>query len=625
METSSPADARRGRGGTQRGETWVWLLPAVVAIALYLPALRDGFALDDVPIIATDRLLHRLPALAAVLARPYWYDKQLLYRPLTTLAFALEWAAGGGTPVLFHAVNIGWHATVAGLVARVTQRWWSPLAAAAAGVWFAVTPVHAEAVVNIVGRSELVCGAALLMLVLLATRPASRGAATAPTDAPDRRPGDAPGDAPGSGRAEWWTAFALAAAAMASKETGVVAPAVVWAAAITPMPGEEGEEGKRRRRAWRLAHGAAAAVVALLIARWLVLGRLGGDDPHYAFRLAGPAGGTLLALATVPRAVALLAFPQPPRLDYSPPDAVALHPDPTLVALGALLVIAAVLTLARHARRPTPWGAIASLSLLTYLPVSNLLFRTGVVLADRTLYSPSVAVAAAAGAAFALCTGTREARPARGTRGAWTAWPIWPLLRRRVPGAAAVATGWVGARRGPAAGLARLRALLLAAPRAVAPTRAPTRTLARTLAGTFAVALTGVALVGAVTAVTAIGDRSPSSFIGHYMCAEAADDSGHVAAAGVEYAAAVALAPHHASLLYRAGANALRRQDTALAHTLLARAVGLDPGHIRARAALAALDLRAGDTTTAVSLLRDGLARDSTQRTWRIALHTLGR
>ena len=41
------------------------------------------------------------------------------------------------------------------------------------------------------------------------------------------------------------------------------------------------------------------------------------------------------------------------------------------------------------------WIAIA------FLPVSNLLFSTGVLLAERTLYLPSVGLALAAGAALA--------------------------------------------------------------------------------------------------------------------------------------------------------------------------------------------------------------------------------
>jgi hypothetical protein len=392
---------------------WV---PAVVAVLCYLPALRDGFALDDVVIIANDAAIHHLSTLVAALGRPYWYDVGHLYRPLTTLSFGLEWTAGHGTPLLFHAVNIAWHAGISALVAKLALRWWPAPAALAAGLWYAIHPVHAEAVANIVGRSELVCGGALLGLALLATTapPAIGPAGTVRT---------------GRERLTLWLAFGLAACAMASKETGVVAPAVVWAAAITPLANDGRTAAARRVLALRLASAGAAGVGCLLAARWLILGTLAGDAPHYAFELARGWHGRLLALATVPHGLSLMLVPQPPRLDYSPPDALILHPDPALVALGAAIVVAAIAVLWRHARKPAPWSFVAAYGALTYAPVSNLLVRSGVVLADRTLYSPSVAIAIAAGAGI-LAAWTARKWVAVGAAGAIAA---FAAIRDRSP------------------------------------------------------------------------------------------------------------------------------------------------------------------------------------------------
>jgi protein O-mannosyl-transferase len=538
----------------------VWF-PALVAVICYLPALRNGFALDDRIIIADDGPLHALGTLAGALGRAYWYDAGHLYRPLTTLAFGLEWAVGRGSPLVFHAVNLMWHAVVASLVARLALRWWPPVAAGAAGLWFAVHPVHAEAVANIVGRSELVCGAALIGLALLA--------------APPPRPRGGTGATEGSSprvvtRLTLWLAFGLAASAMASKETGVVAPAIAWAAAVTPLHGDARSNAQRRADAWRLTRAAAAGVVCLLAARWLVLGTLAGDDPHYAFTLATGWRGTALALATVPRAVALVLVPQWPRLDYSPPDSDILHPNAALVCVGALLVVAGAAAVAAHVRRPARWSFAACLAACTYAPVSNLMVRTGVVLADRTLYAPSVAVALAVGAAIgAACTGATAPR-------------------RRLVMAGAGALAAIGGAIGAAIAV-RASAVWRDTP----------------------------------TAFAAIRDRSPTSYVGHFMCAEAKDATGDPRGARAEYAAAIALTPHHAPLLYMAAANALRLHDTAAARMLLARAVALRPDPPRPRTALIALDLEHGDTVAARQLLRDGLARDSTQRQWRSELQGL--
>lgn len=163
------------------GPGWVVWVPAIVALLCYLPALRNGFALDDVVIIADNAAIHRLSTLVAALGRPYWYNVGHLYRPLTTLSFGLEWTAGRGSPLLFHAVNVAWQAGISALVARLALQWWPATAALAAGLWFAIHPVHAEAVANIVGRSELVCAAALLALALLGTAPpGSEPSATGP-------------------------------------------------------------------------------------------------------------------------------------------------------------------------------------------------------------------------------------------------------------------------------------------------------------------------------------------------------------------------------------------------------------------------------------------------------------
>jgi hypothetical protein len=268
----------------------------------------------------------------------------------------------------------------------------------------------------------------------------------------------------------------------------------------------------------------------------------------------------------VPRAVSLMLLPQWPRLDYSPPDSEILHPNAALACVGAVLVLAGAAAVATHMRRPAPWSFVACLAACTYAPVSNLVVRTGVVVADRTLYAPSVAVALAVGATIgAACAGATAAR-------------------RRLVVAGAGALAAMGA---------------AIAVRAVGAWR------------------------DTPTAFAAIRDRSPTSYVGHFMCAEARDAAGDPRGARDEYAAAIALTPHHAPLLYMAAANALRLRDTAAARALLARAVTLEPDPPRPRTALIALYLDHGDTVAARQLLRDGLARDSTQRQWRSELQGL--
>src|SRR5258708_31525497 len=88
------------------------------------------------------------------------------YRPLTILAYSLEWAAGHGKPWLFHAVNIGMYAAISVAVFYLAETCLPFAAAWVAAALFAVHPVHVEAVASVVGQSELL--AALFMIPAVA-------------------------------------------------------------------------------------------------------------------------------------------------------------------------------------------------------------------------------------------------------------------------------------------------------------------------------------------------------------------------------------------------------------------------------------------------------------------------
>ena len=274
----------------------------------------------------------------------------------------------------------------------------------------------------------------------------------------------------------------LSLCAIASKETGAVAPVIVWLAALTPLPGDKHPMADLSPTSMATRRCSTGGVLVMLAARFMVLGTFAGDEPHYAFRLVSWWRSTAFALATVPHAIGLVLLPQPPRLDYSPPDADVLRPAILLVLLGAMLVLVAALVAWRTSRRPSGWSFVACFAACAYLPASNLLLHTGVVLADRTLYSPSVSAALAAGAAVAS---------------AWTA-RRWLLM----------------------AGMGLL-------------------------AGLGAVFTIGSlsSWRDSPTAFAAIRDRSPTSYIGHFMMAKVEDASGDAAGAHAEYAIAIALCP----------------------------------------------------------------------------------
>src|SRR5258705_12308346 len=105
----------------------------------------------------------------------------------------------------------------------------------------------------------------------------------------------------------------------------------------------------------------------------------------------------------------LLVFPLTLRVDYAPAERTivqSITDGRFAIGLACLAVWAALLMLAwRRQRRFEAFGL--GWVAITFLPVSNLLFSTGILLAERTLYLPSVGLALAAGAGLARLPGQR--------------------------------------------------------------------------------------------------------------------------------------------------------------------------------------------------------------------------
>jgi hypothetical protein len=343
---------------------------AATAVVVYLGALRNGYALDDVFIIAVNPLTHRLAGVWQAFWEPYWPAAfgAAMYRPLAIASYTLDLHLGH--VAWLHAANLLWHAAVSVAVALATRRWTgSDTAAWLAGLLFAVHPVHVEAVANLVGRTELMaalCTIAAVYAALALDRP------------------------------EW--SLAALALGLLSKENAAVAPALIawgWLLGF-------GRPSARRR--WSYVAGWTCLGLLYLMVRWGVLHPYQGMA-HLAavFVGAGPLAIRLTAVAAGADVLRLLIFPLALRVDYSPAErTLVTSPLDVRFLVGLLCVLAwgGLMWLAwRRGRRVEVfglgWVAIA------LLPVANLFFPTGVFVAERTLYLPSVGLAVAFGAALA--------------------------------------------------------------------------------------------------------------------------------------------------------------------------------------------------------------------------------
>lgn len=335
----------------------------VVAVGLYLPTLRYGFVQDDRAIIAQNPAAHSIPAAARAFDDPYWPPESGggLYRPLTILTYAVDWTLSGGSPGWMHAVNALLHGVVTVLLVAVLLRWLPVPGAVAAGLVFALHPVHVEGVASLVSRAELLVAAGALGAVLLARR---------------RR---------------WNAAVTCAAAAMLSKEHGVVAGVLILL--------DDWLESGGRPRYPRGLYIALAIVTGAYLAAWLAVGRAGLSDVAPPFHGAGAWERLAVALPAVWRAATLLVWPVDLSADYSP-QVIPARTGPSAAMVLGLLVVLGLLWLSWRWRRRAPLLVFAgAATALAYLPTSNLLFASGVVLAERALYLPVLLPAAGFGMA----------------------------------------------------------------------------------------------------------------------------------------------------------------------------------------------------------------------------------
>jgi len=352
----------------------LYLVVAACALVPYVPALWNGFAMDDLYIIVWNPLVHSLHGAWRAFGGPYWPPDLggQMYRPLPLATFALDWSLARGHPALFHAMNLLWHAGAALLVTTLTRRWADWTAALVAGVIFAVHPVHVEAVANVIGVGELMTAVGVCLAVYAAVVRQN----------------------------VLWSGAALLLG-LFSKENAVVAPALIGWAWIVGAP--LALRPDRRRlfmfvASWVVIAGVYVAVRAVVLQPYA---RLHATAPVFLGESAF--AGRLTAVAALGDVVRLLVLPLTLRVDYAPAERTIVRSmldGRFVIGLACLVLWAALLVLAwRRQRRVEAYGLgwIA----IAFLPVSNLLFSTGVLLAERTLYLPSVGLALAAGTALA--------------------------------------------------------------------------------------------------------------------------------------------------------------------------------------------------------------------------------
>ncbi|HEY4139057.1 MAG TPA: hypothetical protein VGN65_11420, partial [Casimicrobiaceae bacterium] len=80
---------------------------AVVAIVACVAGIGNEFAQDDIYLIQENARIHNLANVIEMFRSPFWPApfSPDLYRPLTSLLLALQYAIGAGEPTIFRMVS----------------------------------------------------------------------------------------------------------------------------------------------------------------------------------------------------------------------------------------------------------------------------------------------------------------------------------------------------------------------------------------------------------------------------------------------------------------------------------------------------------------------------------------
>lgn len=374
---------------------WALLLGVVL---LYSPSLRNGYVMDDEPIVGSTWIRERgkpdpvmtraaneswFHYFGKLFVTHYWNTESHndgLYRPTATFSYAVVYQLAGrhlaAEELPQHVVNVLCHAWAVWLVVLLSLRFGlSPTASLLCGVLFGVHAIHSEVVSGIVGRAEMFAFCFGAQALLCFARPGLRNAGLAAL---------------------------LFLAAFGAKESALAwipfALCFQLARGWQTEPGANRWAGIRRPVLVRLLAVLGAALVPYLLLRW------------YTFRLDAPialaadySSNPLVGAPAVERVLTatkvlgyglwLCVAPFKLSCLYGPAvfSTVQSAGDPWLLGAAVLHLglVAAGLALAR--RVPALFLAVACFYGFAFL-TSNIPLAIGTVFGERLYYTPSLGV-----------------------------------------------------------------------------------------------------------------------------------------------------------------------------------------------------------------------------------------
>lgn len=367
------------------------LLIVFWAIVCDLNSWRHQFVMDDLARILGNPLVKSLRHIPDIFISPYSILHGMpssLYRPLTTLSFALNYSIGGTNPDAYHLVNRLMHVLIClGIYGALRRLVSNPTVAVISALLFAVHPIQTEAITYISGRSDALAMAFFIFGWLFFIR---------------LRTSDSSQTLKNYRLSILFYFFALL-----SKESAIVWLGVVLLTELVFFSKNQFPSffSKRREDFLKIYAGYVGITLVYLAMRFAVL--KGASKVAVTFldnplaHVSAPVR-VLTALKILFQSVGLLLWPIKLSADYS-------YNQIPLIShwnnLGGFVVLALsgamILLLAWTYRRAPEIFFGLGFFLITYSIVGNLLLPIGTIRADRLLYMPSLGIFFLAGIALA--------------------------------------------------------------------------------------------------------------------------------------------------------------------------------------------------------------------------------
>jgi protein O-mannosyl-transferase len=346
----------------------------VFALALYANTFGNRFAFDDAIVLQGNRFTQQgFAGIPKMLTTFYWagyWDYNTgLYRPLSLIGFAAQWAFFGNAPAGYHVVSVVLYAITIVLLfgtLRTLLSNYSPIVAFVATLIFAAHPTHTEVVANIKSQDELLCFIfALLTVRLVLTN----------IHSPSRK--------------SVFFAGACFFLSLLAKES-----ALVFLGAI-PLMLYFFRDTQPKALAREMAPLVAVSVLWFALHQWVIHGNA---PPLHAYNLDDNSlvgaqtfvGREATAFYTMGRYLLLLIFPHSLSYDYSYNEI----PIVSFASTKAIVPLLACAALAFIAIRELKKKSFTSFGILfffiTISMTSNLIVLIGATMADRFLYVPSL-------------------------------------------------------------------------------------------------------------------------------------------------------------------------------------------------------------------------------------------